>query len=1062
MTVIAIPTLPFKVKTVVSWAGEEDGDLGFMENEIVDVYSIVDESWWSGKLRRNNAEGIFPKDYVTILDDKLNHSMSSLSLQDTHATPTKQYDNEHNGRRSANGTGASTSTPLGGSYNRMKTNYVNDSIDYDAIDQSFEQLQQIYDDGNYGKPYTPTKNNVRSSKYMLSSMNHPKNKLTYQQQEELLRQKEKEIEYFKAMQQQQTYHVKPKATTDDMKNKRLSFQQVHSSPDVLGKHMHNHQPEYTSPISMKSPSYVDVSHTPKPMFNTTFDTAFLPDEHDDIPPTPTKSSKKVYNSKEYDILNEYEEIARKKAQLEMEIEKLKQIEKVANKMSDIRSQTQKDSYSIDSYGTNASKKYSSKDDLSKKLSRYVSDEDEDENLGRNNGRSLYPHRDESPPPPPPPKHSKPSRRYDEFDGSGGAGTGTGARAGVRAGAEGGNIGTKVPFDADDFRVSTAAQSKMDEDAYLKLSLRQEELKNSIKSLQSDVLNLSEMSATSAGSFYRHKIERGFQESELRPSVNSKKDEDIKDEEIEKKSEVMASVFQDKKSKPNFLQKILRRNTEELNPIERKIQELNEIDWATFKQDINRMNSLTSYDKQHRTKRVVRQDGGLIIKPLDYISEINTNETVGTDQELDLKNLQYSRVDSFVLSYDLSHDLNEFISDISTKFHLRVIDQIRAILTHLIKFEIIEEPSKILQVKPKLAEVQRMGKVTIYQINYIFKKILNALRIPCEVVLGFWKKPNEFYHNEQYVVNHCWLSVLVDNNFRIMDIYNFKNPPVCNLRESSANEFYFLAEPLSVVSTHIPCIIDLQHVMPPIDPNIAFYLPRTYSGFYKNDLSFKNFNNALTRLHDLEFFELELNIPLDVELFTLIKTSQITSNELSLCQIKWVNHKRVAKIKAVLPENESVGVLQIFAGIKGLQKHFDNIHELAIVIPLMHEGISKPTKFVQRFPTVQSQRNDLYIIKPQTNKIIANNMYNFEIEQYPSTGINAGSGLMNQDFKLVIESPSGKYLKLNKENITKPYGIYSLNVKCHETGMYRGLVIGDSGNSWYVFAQWECVQSTVTR
>ena len=169
---------------------------------------------------------------------------------------------------------------------------------------------------------------------------------------------------------------------------------------------------------------------------------------------------------------------------------------------------------------------------------------------------------------------------------------------------------------------------------------------------------------------------------------------------------------------------------------------------------------------------------------------------------------------------------------------------------------------------------------------------------------------------------------------------------------------------------------------------------------------------------------------------------------------------VAKIKAVLPEKESVGVLQIFAGPKGLQKHFDNIHELAIVIPLSHEGTSKPTKFVQRFPTVQSQKNDLYIIKPQTSKIVANNMYNFEIEQYPSKGLNSGSGLMNQDFKLVIESPSGKYFKLNKEDNSKPYGLYSLNIKCQELGLYRGLVIGDSGTSWYVFAQWECIGSTV--
>ncbi|KAL6453406.1 CYK3 Cytokinesis protein 3 [Candida maltosa Xu316] len=862
---------------------------------------------------------------------------------------------------------------------------------------------------------------------MSSSMNHPKNKLTYQQQEELLRQKEREIEYFKSLQQQQNYHVKPKITD----NKRMSLQHNgHSSPDILGKHP---QMEFSSPTSFKSPSFADVSQSAKmqPMFNKTVD-----GYTQSLDATPTKNPKKaVMISKDQEIIDEYDEIARKKAQLQLELERLKNLEKETRKL---KSPIHKDTYSVDSYtGTDVSKKYASKDDLSKKLSNYVTDEDED--FIPRDRRSVSP-RDESPPPPPPPKHTKNFNymKPDELNKS----------------------GTRVPFDADDFRISTNSQKISDEEAYLRLSLKQEELKNSIKSLQSDVLNLSELSATSAGSFLRHKYDRQLEESQIRSSVGPREDSpDIGD--VDKKSDVLETVFQDKKPKTNIFKKLLRRNTEETNPIERKIQERDQIDWATFKSDINRMNSLTSHDKHSRTKRVVKEEGGLIIKPLDYISEINTNETVGNDDAINLENIQYNRIDTFVSNYEIHHDLNEFISDISIKFHSRVIDQVRSILTHLCKIEIIEEPSKISQNKPRLSEVQESGKATIFQVNYIFKKILDALRIPCEVVLGFWKKPNEFYHNEQYVVNHCWLSVLVENSFRIMDIYNFKNSSVCNLRDQKTNEFYFLAEPLSVVSTHIPCIVDLQHVMPPIDPNIAFYLPRTYSGFYKNDLGFKNFNNALTRLNDLEIFELELDIPYDVELFTLVKTSKITSNELSLCQIKWMNHKRVAKIKAVLPENESVGVLQIFAGAKGSQKHFDNIHELAIVIPLYHQGTSKQTKFVQRFPTVQSQKNDLYISKPQTSKIIANNMYTFEVEQYPSAGINSGSGLMNQDFKLVIESPSGKYFKLSKEDPTKPYGIYSLNTKCQETGMYRGLVIGDSGTSWYVFAQWECIQGSVT-
>ena len=40
MTSTALPPLPFKVKTIVSWAGEEEGDLGFMENEIVQVFPL--------------------------------------------------------------------------------------------------------------------------------------------------------------------------------------------------------------------------------------------------------------------------------------------------------------------------------------------------------------------------------------------------------------------------------------------------------------------------------------------------------------------------------------------------------------------------------------------------------------------------------------------------------------------------------------------------------------------------------------------------------------------------------------------------------------------------------------------------------------------------------------------------------------------------------------------------------------------------------------------------------------------------------------------------------------
>ncbi|ODV78766.1 uncharacterized protein CANTADRAFT_53184 [Suhomyces tanzawaensis NRRL Y-17324] len=999
---------PFKAKTIVSWPGEEDGDLGFMENEVIEVFSIVDESWWSGRLRRNNAEGIFPKDYVEVLPEtpaSLPHSTSNLLIHTPkQGTPVKDLR-------------SNTPTHYFSKLSPKRTPYADQSFDYDDYDTSYDDRRTIAKKG-------------RSANKLVSSTNHPKHKHSYQHQEEvsreLAREREREIENFKLLQHQHSYQVKKVAAGD---KRGLRSSRPHSQA---------YEPAYH-----KSASYNDVSAIggSKGLFNNHTVESFSPErrrgEEDDL-----------------------DEIARKRAQLELELHQLKQLERSTHKRRSKQVTTPQKKYEPYDPSSNSSyvsedilsskKNYHSREDLGKKLT--VSDEDDDYELGK---------RSPSPPPPPPPKHTTPIKSFgyqDDLD----------------------NIKSKfvtsrVPFDADDFRFSGGSHSRVpltDEEIFKLSTAQQEELKNSIKSLQSDVLNLSELSATSAGSFIRHKYEKEMK-AEMQAHQDRLKGLSLDDE---NKQQLVDSVFQDKKKQPNIFKKFLTsKKGSEPNLIERKFQQDEEIDWATLKFDINRMNSLTSHDKQLRTRRIVKEEGKLVIKPLDYISEINTNEIIGedegqdhqeTDDQIEALKADFGRgflkIYNFMSNYATASDLNELISDISVKFNSSKLHQLRCVLIHMCKFNIIEEASQISQTKPKLNEVLVKGEATIYQLNYLFKKILDALRIPSELVLGFWKKPNEFYHNEHYIINHCWLSVLHEQQFYMVDLFCFKNGNVCNIRDhpNDFNEFYFLAKPLYMVSTHIPSIIDLQHVIPPIDQNVTFYLPRVYSGFYKSDLSFRNFNNALTRLKDSEFFELELEVPTDVELFSLIKTTKVTTNELSLCQIKWINNRRIAKIKAILPENESIGVLQIFSGPKGLQKHFDNIHELSVVIPLYHTGDYKPCKFVPRFPTVQSQNNDLYIKSPQTNKIVVKNSYNFEILQHPSTGLNTSSAIMNRDFKIVIESPSGKYFKLLKSDPSKPFGSYESNIKCQEVGLYRGLVIGDSGNSWYVFAQWDCVSGTV--
>lgn len=902
------PPLPFLAKTKVSWTGEQDEDLGFLENEIVKVFNVVDELWWQGSLSRNGAEGIFPKDFVDVLPPSQSGSaqptptkvkssltpalleLSSLKLNGRRSNPVTPVKAEYR-LHDRSGTYGSSGRKLVASRLSPAIDEYNQSFD-DTFDRSFQKQLR-----------SKTKPVHLYSQHVLSLT------LTKQPEDAILTQ-----------------------------TKRLSKLM---SPEA-------------SPIRGRS-----------------FD------------PSPPKVQR------DHDEF--FQTISQKKQELEMQLHHLRQLEK---------------SHLLLRKAPLCDSSYLSEELLLSKQNCFSKD-DINPSMG-----TVYTVSDEEDAPPPPPKHKA------------------------------------IPFDAEDFRASGATNELL----LKSYSQYPEELKNSIKSLQSDVLNLSELSATSAGSFVRHKNERDFQS--LKSELNNIGEIAGSSEE----NDLMNSIFKTKKSRQaNLFKKLIKKKPEQ-NAMEARLESDEHDSWQQVKADLNRMNSLNSQDKQARTKRVVRSEPNFIVKPLEYISDINTSETFGPDEigdfEIETNN---RKVAEFLNRYGCDTDLNDLISDISVKFGSSRADQVRAVLLHLCKFLIIEEGENILRIKPKLREVMTKNEATIYQLNYLFKKLLEALNIPSEVVLGFWKKPNEFYHSDQFLVNHCWLSVMMESSkrgngtFRMVDLLCFQKGLICNIE--GVNEFYFLTKPLDIVSTHIPSVVELQHVFPPIDLNVAFHLPRMYSSFQKHHLEFINFNNALTRMHDLEVFEADILVPPSVELFTLIKASTTTSNDYTLCQIYWNGPQRIAKVKAILPQKESIGVLQIFAGPKGLQTHFDNIHELACVIPLYHTGTNKECSFVPRYPTIQSQNNDLYIRQPQTSTIALRNAYNFEIEAHPSQGLSNINN--NPNFKLVIETPSGKYTKLVPDGPYKTHGSYRANILCQEQGTYRGLVIGDSGNSWYVFGQWEC-------
>lgn len=479
------PQVPFLAKAKVSWSGEEEGDLGFLENEIIKVFHIVDELWWQGLLSRNGNEGIFPKEFVNIVVDSRSNSQVP--------TPTKT------GQQRSRASRETTPVPM------LKLPYVNST--------SLKLYQGKRASQSFSPMTTPTKAKATPTKSSPGA--------SY------------------------AYKMSPASKLAPQLYADHSFDQKRlPNPKLYSQYVMN------SGISRDSTDYnrhsmVDLKHT------------------NDL-----RNAVPVDDYTEDDNLLEL--ISYKKQQLEKELMNLKRLERSHVQQKQRQSLLVESSFVSEDL-LSSRRNYNSKDDLGAKLAlvddpELVDDEEDDVS---------------APPPPPPPKHK---------------------------------ALVSIPFAPEDFRASGASNLQADQSWR---QLQNEQLKLSLKSLQSDVLNLSELSATSAGSFMRHKYEREMNDNENRMSRLS-----ITEEPAETPSDVMNSVFKDKKSKHPKIFKMLMKKKPEQNLMEQRLEQSQPDDWQSFKVDLNRMNTLTSQDKQLRTKRAVREEPNFIARPLDFVTDIN--------------------------------------------------------------------------------------------------------------------------------------------------------------------------------------------------------------------------------------------------------------------------------------------------------------------------------------------------------------------------------------------------------------------------------------------------------
>lgn len=69
-----LPRFPCLCQAIYSWSGETKRDLGFVEGDLIECLNAGDGSWWMGRLKRNRQMGLFPSNFVQVLEDTISPS----------------------------------------------------------------------------------------------------------------------------------------------------------------------------------------------------------------------------------------------------------------------------------------------------------------------------------------------------------------------------------------------------------------------------------------------------------------------------------------------------------------------------------------------------------------------------------------------------------------------------------------------------------------------------------------------------------------------------------------------------------------------------------------------------------------------------------------------------------------------------------------------------------------------------------------------------------------------------------------------------------------------------
>lgn len=480
-------------------------------------------------------------------------------------------------------------------------------------------------------------------------------------------------------------------------------------------------------------------------------------------------------------------------------------------------------------------------------------------------------------------------------------------------------------------------------------------------------------------------------------------------------------------------------------------------------NLERSKTVSSSCRKYRKFRTSIEQPDLILRPHKAITDVN-REAVDLSTKVKrygIDSFDCSKVDRYMSK--VVHDPYESLGRFTEKYILRKfksqLEIARAIYYYLTRnFELIEKCDEKISTRraietEKIHAILHSRKCTSHQLNWLFHLMADTANLETEIILGYLKHP--FTLNEtitdtkkRLVINHSWLSIKIEGYYRFIDVTlgNPTNEFVKNYSNiwdvSSINEFYFLARPFHILTTHNSRYIDHQYITPPIDVVAQLSLPPLYPHAIISGVSLHKYTSSIFYLKDSELYDFEIEIPSDYVIQAKFKPFD-DSYELvdSFVQVYQKNGFRIAHFQGIMSKNCPSG----FVYVTG-RNEFSKKWNLLVSIPCFHVGKWLPIYWVNTVSGLNGV--DVYIKEPKLHHLALGEQ-KFNIKLFAKSDyIEEIKELYQGVMKIGLFPPSKQIIELDV------YDNESINIiNLNKVGEWRLGILDLKNKRWKVIAEW---------